>query len=230
MVPQDDILHILSRSRSLRSIYVITCEKRDSISELDEEDNRRDFLPTEFLQYFVNFYYHHPSTFYDNLDKMSYSNVLWDFVPAGLDPEEEEEMEYELEHEDISDSELQDLGRLESLEVGMDKVSVAGTTVSEDDDMSAFLANPNLFSCKRSMFELKKMPVRATWSSHSDSTIVNAVRFFVTQCGNQFDIEDRVQDECVCGDPGFSEQPCRNCLETPDGMRILPWCPVLFQF
>jgi hypothetical protein len=211
----------------------VTCQKRGSISELREQAERTEFLPTEFLHYFVNYYRHNPSIFYDNLEKVSYSRILWDFVPTDLSHEEREEMEYELMSEGISSSELQDLGLDESMEVDIENIGIPGTSASGEDDLPAIPAISDLFSWETSMTELKKMPVRVSWSSHSDSTMVNAVRFYVMQpsWGSQFDVEDPVQDECICGDPDFGEETCRSCHEVPEnaaGVQIQPHCPVLF--
>ncbi|KAF7116499.1 hypothetical protein CNMCM5793_004787 [Aspergillus hiratsukae] len=230
----NDILRIISGASTLRSIYVVSCLKRGSLfSEQQQRGERLDFLPNEFLHYFVNYYRHNPSIFYDNLDKVSYSRILWDLVPTDLSQEEQEEMEYELMSEGVSSSELEDLRLDESMEVDIENIGIPDTSASGQDELPTFPTSSDLFSWETSMTELEKMPVRVSWSSHSDSTMVNAVRFYVMKptWGDQWDVEDPVQDECICGDPDFGEETCRTCHEVPENaadLRIIPHCPVLF--
>ncbi|KAL3460272.1 hypothetical protein BJX64DRAFT_263526, partial [Aspergillus heterothallicus] len=97
-----EVWKILSSSPTLKHLFFLIC--RDPLWDLQVPASHmlRDLL--------VYYFYSQPSPFFERLELFSCFQSLWSFEPIALTADEEEELEYELTYEDISDDELRDLG------------------------------------------------------------------------------------------------------------------------
>lgn len=125
--------------------------------------------------------------------------------------EEEEEEDEEEEKEDDEDVVEESIYGAESVSHLLDQLHLESTE-------------------ERAIFQFDRMPIRVKWHEHSDSAIVNAVRFYVMSDRwgvGLFNGDDPVFEECPCGEHEF-DRSCWDGNEAVDSMRCTPRCPVLF--
>lgn len=141
---------------------------------------------------FFSYFSPRNSAFLNRLEILSYFRTLWEIVPADLTPSEQEELDYEMGYESLSDRELDTLhaehtiGEQEHMykvQVQLEGQKEAGNDAGEDTmdrDPFEYLTEPECYTWYRAFSGSTHLPLRASWADYRDDELAWTVYDYVT--------------------------------------------------